>query len=107
MSKINRILAFLRLTDESGNLSMTTLVCWVVLVKLAFMPATGVDIVALFIALVNYSGKKLIALRSEGAASIDAEDYAALSAQVAEMKNDIVQAKAEVTQVMIASGFMK
>jgi hypothetical protein len=61
MDMVVKLLAFLRITDENGQLSLTQLALWVVLIKLAIMPTTSLaDLGALLVGLANYTGKKII-----------------------------------------------
>lgn len=64
MPKIRLILSWLRITDDQGLLSLTNTALFIVLVKLAIAPSlTLVDAGALLLALLHYSGKKIIALK--------------------------------------------
>lgn len=56
-----KVADFLRLIDENDKLSLTNLCLYVVLVKISLTADFNlVDAGALFITLLNYSGKKLI-----------------------------------------------
>lgn len=55
------VLAFLRLTDDDGLLSLTHIALMVVIAKVAFVQhASVVDLGGLLLGLANYSGKKII-----------------------------------------------
>ena len=56
-----KVVNFLRLIDAEAKLSITNVAVYVVLVKVAIAPEfTLMDAGALFVTLLNYSGKKII-----------------------------------------------
>lgn len=56
------ILAFLRLTDENNQLSLTNISLMVVVVKIALTPQASLpDLGALLLGLANYAHKKVLA----------------------------------------------
>jgi hypothetical protein len=94
---------FLRLVDENGQLSLTNVAVLVVLVKLALTQnASLVDAGALFVSLLNYSGKKVLA-------AINAPDpKATLPEQhYEEVASKIKDIQATVSSMSIALGFRK
>jgi hypothetical protein len=60
MDRLIKILQFFRLVDENKQLSITNIMLIVMLVKLVMVKAEPLDVGALFIAALNYFGKKVV-----------------------------------------------
>jgi hypothetical protein len=65
---MNRVLSFLNLLDDAGNLSITNIAVIVCLVKIAMAAQfTGTEVGALVATLLNYSHKRIVNAGSAGA----------------------------------------
>jgi hypothetical protein len=83
-----KLLNWLRITDEQGNLSITNVAVLIVLIKLAIAPAVSLtEVGGLLIALANYSSKKLIKIKQEPVQSVDNERIKTLTAALEEVKS--------------------
>ena len=70
MLKTLKVLQFFRIVDDNSQLSLTNLALIIVLIKLYLAPVIGVgEMVPMFLALLNYSGKKIINIKSPDEAS--------------------------------------
>lgn len=97
MQSVTKLLRGLRLTDEDGSLSLTSVALLVVLVKTAMAPSMSMEDVGLFLAAVSqysakkyFKGKAQAADTSESVASLG-QSVQALSTELTSLKNKTVQ----------------
>lgn len=95
-------LIVLRVVDaHDGQLSLSNLAVLVVLVKLALAPQFSMtEIGALFIALMNYSGKKIINSKAE-------KEQEAFSESQDEVVQKLSELESKVSALSLAAGFKK
>lgn len=91
---------FIKLIDaHDGQLSMTSLALWVVLVKIALLQqASAMDLTAFALALISYQGKKII---NQASASTDTDPMAE---SLAVATADIESLKSKVTTLALSVG---
>jgi len=90
---------FFRLIDETNKVSITNVAVWVVLVKIATTQDFNlVDAGALFVSLLNYSGKKL--MRKIKDPSEKKEDVSKYEEKLKELQD-------KVNSVMVTSGIKR
>jgi len=81
MNQLTKLLRSLRITDDDGSLSLTSLMLLVAMYKITVATTTSMEEVGLFLtACATYQGKKVI--RSRAAASDQAETLATLGQAV-------------------------
>lgn len=81
---------FLRLIDENGQLSLTYLAVWVVLVKIAFAQEVNItDAGILFVALLNYSGKKVLKHAGSKKQALQDEEATQIKQKLKELQDKI------------------
>lgn len=90
---------FFRLIDETNKISITNIAVWVVLVKIATTQDFNlVDAGALFVTLLNYSGKKLLKKMKEP--SEKKEDVSKFEEKLKELQDKL-------NSIMVTSGIKR
>lgn len=93
---MQRVLQFLGLVGFDGNLSLTNVVVYVALVKIAMSPAASpVEWGTLVVAMVNYAHKRQVNNETKPT-DVTKQELETLSAQVAEIKSGSAQQVAEI-----------
>lgn len=96
---ILKALTFLRVIDEhDGKISLTNIAVIIILTKLCFIQsASMVDIGALFIALMNYAGKKVMYQK----------EVKVEQASITEIENKISEMEGSISALNISSSLKK
>lgn len=102
MDKVKKVFGFLRIIDSDGQISLTNVALMIVLYKLGTAYSVSfTEIGALFIALANYAGKKVI----NNANQTPTTD--AFQVQIGEMQKKLEETTTQVSSLAILSGLKK
>lgn len=90
MEWLKKASIFLRLIDENNQLSITNIAVYIVLVKIALVQDFNItDAGALFVCLLNYSGKKYLKHASEKKKLLSDEEGQAFKDKVTELEKTL------------------
>lgn len=88
MKHIKSFLRSLQIFDKENKLSLTSIALMVIIYKLAEAPTLDWTIITtFFLALLNYTGKKLINKASDDKANIDIERITTVEEAIKQVKN--------------------
>ena len=94
MKKLQAFLRSLQIFDATNKLSLTSLALMVIIVKLAMAPTLDWTIITtFFLALLNYTGKKLINKSSDNQAEATQSKITSLEDTIKQIKNMMILKK--------------
>lgn len=104
-----RVGRFLGLVGFDGNLSLTNIVVYVVIVKIALSPAASpADWGALLVAMLNYAHKRSVVAAAPTGDAVTKQDLEVLAGQITQVKeglSSVEDLKARVSRLGMSIGF--